>query len=94
MCDFAHTVLDLIDMDVMVDQGLSLLSIDGLSSRVDDMELNRGEFHQLRSFLNDNVRHAMTTSVHFDSHEQLLWAGTQSVSFLIWNIALLGFKKL
>jgi len=37
-----------------------------------------GEFHEVTSLLNDHIRQFMTTNVTFDSHEQLLWAGTQS----------------
>jgi len=40
--------------------------------------MNTGEYHESRSFLNDHLRHLMTTSVAFDTHEQLFWAGTQS----------------
>lgn len=38
-----------------------------------------GEYQELGFFLNDHIRHEMTTCVAFDSYEQLFWAGTQSV---------------
>ena len=38
------------------------------------------EFHELRTALNDHVNHCMTNSVVFDPQEELLWAGTESVS--------------
>ena len=43
-------------------------------------DLGLVDFRELRTALNDQVNHCMTNSVVFDPQEELLWAGTESVS--------------
>ena len=42
--------------------------------------MNSGEYNEVRVILNDPIHHTMATSISFDTHEQLFWCGTQSVS--------------
>jgi len=46
-----------------------------------ELSMNSGEYNETRMILNDPLHQSMTTSVSFDTHEQLFWAGTHSVSF-------------
>ena len=45
-----------------------------------ELPMNPGEYNEARMILNDPLHQSMTTSVSFDTHEQLFWAGTHSVS--------------
>ena len=51
----------------------------GVVVELDMPPMNNGEYQELRVVLNDHLRNLLTTAVTFDTHEQLLWAGTQSV---------------
>lgn len=61
-----------------------------------DLPMNPGEYNETRMILNDPLHQSMTTSVSFDTHEQLFWAGTLSVSFgslfIILPISFLRFQ--
>lgn len=58
-----------------------------MSGREEEESLGQ-EFHELRTFLNDNVNHYMTTSVAFDPQEELFWVGTDSVRYQLRNLSL------
>eukprot|EP00111_Clytia_hemisphaerica_P006765 TCONS_00019563-protein len=52
--------------------------VEEMQQEMPEMPMNPGEFNEIRMILNDPLRHTITTSVAFDTHEQLFWAGTQS----------------
>ena len=61
-------------------------------SNSQEMAMNPGEYNEIRVILNDPLSQSMTTSVSFDTHEQLFWAGTQRViCFNYFPIFLLPF---
>ena len=47
-----------------------------------EIPMNPGEYNEIRVILNDPLSQSMTTSVSFDTHEQLFWAGTHRVNCL------------
>lgn len=51
-----------------------MMGVDQMSG----MQLNNGEFQELRIILNGNLRHTMSTAVTFDTHQQLFWCGTET----------------
>lgn len=56
-----------------------------LEMQMNEIQLNSGEYNEVRVVLNDPIRHLMTTAVSFDSHEQLTWTGSHSVRNMIFT---------
>ena len=61
-----------------------------------ELPMNPGEYNEIRVILNDPLSHSMTTSVSFDTHEQLFWAGTQRVKICFFHYFpfILFFRKI